>query len=61
VSDYTYHPFETRCSCRELIVWFYKNGKRIAVNANSTKPSEAAHKLGPHHVEHTYTCPNRRR
>jgi hypothetical protein len=59
-TSYRHHPFETRCSaCQALIVWFRtKNGKRMPVNAETTKPTDAAHQLDlSRHVSHFSTCP----
>lgn len=54
------HPFEVRCSsCGRSIVWFRtRNGKRVPVNAESTKPTDAEHQLDlSRHVSHFSTCP----
>lgn len=59
-SSFTYHPFETRCSsCQALIVWFRtRAGKRMPVNAETTKPTDAEHQLDLHrHKSHFATCP----
>lgn len=61
-SPYRHHPFETKCSgCDALIVWFRtKSGKRMPVNAETTKPTDAEHQLDlKRHVSHFATCPER--
>lgn len=61
MTTYKHHPFETRCgSCGALIVWFKTAaGKRMPVNAGTTKPSDAAHQLDlKRHTSHFATCPN---
>ena len=58
---YTHHPFETRCrSCRKLIVWFRTAaGKRMPVDAETTKPTDRAEQLDlTRHISHFSTCPN---
>lgn len=58
-SSYRHHPFEVPCqSCGALVVWFRtQNGKRMPVNAETTKPSDAEHKLDlTRHVSHFTTC-----
>lgn len=55
------HPFEVQCSsCRAPIVWFRtKNGKRMPVDAETTKPTDAEHQLDlTRHRSHFATCPN---
>ena len=62
-TSYRHHPFETRCrSCDELIVWFRTpSGKRMPVNAETTKPTDAEHQLDlTRHVSHFATCPDHR-
>jgi hypothetical protein len=57
---YRYHPFETKCrACEALIVWFKTaNGKRMPVNAETTKPTDAEHQLDlKRHVSHFSSCP----
>jgi len=59
-TSYRHHPFETKCSgCDALIVWFRtETGKRMPVNAETTKPTDAAHQLDlSRHVSHFSTCP----
>ena len=59
-STYKHHPFETHCrSCQALIVWFRtSSGKRMPVNADTTKPTDAEHQLDlKRHVSHFATCP----
>ena len=54
------HPFEVPCrSCGKPVVWFRtKAGKRMPVDAESTKPTDAAHQLDlKRHVSHFATCP----
>lgn len=61
MSTYRHHPFETTCrSCGALIVWFRtKAGKRMPVNADTTKPNDAEHQLDlKRHKSHFATCPN---
>jgi hypothetical protein len=56
---YTHHPFETRCrSCQALVVWFRtESGKRMPVNAETTRPTDAAHQLDlKRHKSHFATC-----
>lgn len=56
-----HHPFEARCrSCDALIVWFRTAaGKRMPVNAETTKPTDAEHQLDlSRHVSHFSTCPD---
>jgi len=53
------HPFEVRCrSCGRPIVWFRtKNGKRMPVDAESCRPSDAEHALDlSRHRSHFATC-----
>lgn len=60
-SSYRHHPFETRCrSCEALIVWFKTaSGKRMPVDAATTKPTDAEHQLDlKRHKSHFATCPN---
>lgn len=60
-TSYRYHPFETRCSsCEALIVWFRTaKGKRMPVNAETTRPTDAEHQLDlKRHISHFATCPN---
>jgi hypothetical protein len=55
------HPFEVQCkSCGAAIVWFNtKAGRKMPVDASSTKPTDAAHQLDlKRHVSHFATCPN---
>lgn len=55
------HPFQVTCSsCGAPIVWFRtKSGKRMPVDASSTKPNDAEHQLDlGRHVSHFSTCPN---
>lgn len=59
-TSYRHHPFETRCgSCNSLIVWFKTAaGKRMPVNAETTKPTDAEHQLDlKRHISHFATCP----
>jgi hypothetical protein len=58
-TSYRHHPFETRCrSCEALIVWFLtKNGKRMPVNAETTKETDAEHQLDlSRHKSHFASC-----
>lgn len=58
---YQHHPFETHCrSCQALIVWFRTAaGKRMPVNAETTRPQDAAHQLDlKRHTSHFATRPN---
>jgi hypothetical protein len=53
------HPFEVFCqSCGQPIVWFKtKSGKRMPVNAETTKPTDAEHQLDlKRHTSHFATC-----
>jgi hypothetical protein len=55
------HPFEVACrSCGAPIVWFRtKAGKRMPVDAATTKPTDAEHQLDlTRHISHFATCPN---
>jgi len=55
------HPFEVPCSsCGAPIVWFRtKAGKKMPVDAGTTKPTDAEHQLDlKRHVSHFATCPN---
>lgn len=55
------HPFQVPCgSCKAPVVWFYtKTGKRMPVDASSTRPSDAAHQLDlTRHISHFATCPD---
>lgn len=57
----THHPFETPCrSCRALIVWFKtERGRRIPVDAATTKPTDRADQLDlTRHTSHFATCPD---
>jgi hypothetical protein len=59
-ASYRHHPFETRCgSCNAWIVWFKTAaGKRMPVNAETTKPMDAEHQLDlKRHISHFATCP----
>ncbi len=54
------HPFQQICrSCGKPIVWFRtKSGKRMPVDAATTKPTDAEHQLDlKRHVSHFATCP----
>lgn len=54
------HPFEVPCrSCGKPVVWFRtKAGKRMPVDAETTKPTDAEHQLDlGRHVSHFSTCP----
>lgn len=54
------HPFEVPCkSCGQPVVWFRtKNGKRMPVDARTTKPMDAEHQLDlKRHISHFSTCP----
>jgi hypothetical protein len=54
------HPFEVQCSsCGKPIVWFRtKTGKRMPVDAETTKPTDAEHQLDlSRHKSHFATCP----
>lgn len=58
-TSYRHHPFETQCSgCGALIVWFRTaSGKRMPVNAETTKPTDAEHQLDlKRHTSHFATC-----
>lgn len=53
------HPFEVPCkSCGMPVVWFRtKNGKRMPVDAETTKPADAEHQLDlARHRSHFSTC-----
>jgi hypothetical protein len=55
------HPFEVQCSsCGAPIVWFRtKAGKKMPVDAGTTKPTDAEHQLDlTRHVSHFATCPD---
>ncbi len=55
------HPFQVPCSsCGAAIVWFNTpKGKKMPVDASSTRPNDAAHQLDlKRHVSHFSTCPN---
>lgn len=55
------HPFEVPCrSCEQPVVWFNtKAGKRMPVDADTTKPTDAQHQLDlTRHKSHFATCPN---
>lgn len=55
------HPFEVRCrSCGAPVVWFRtKTGKRMPVNAETTRRNDAEHMLDlKRHVSHFATCAN---
>lgn len=55
------HPFEVPCSsCQQPIVWFRtKNGNRMPVDAETTRPTDAEHQLDlTRHRSHFATCPN---
>lgn len=57
---YRHHPFETTCrSCEKLIVWFTTpKGRKMPVDAETTKPTDAAHQLDlSRHKSHFATCP----
>lgn len=57
---FVHHPREKRCrSCDALIVWFVTAaGKRMPVDAASTKPEDAETQLDlTRHVSHFATCP----
>lgn len=59
-TSYHHHPFETRCrSCGALIVWFRtKAGKRMPVNAETTRPTDREDQLDlSRHLSHFSTCP----
>lgn len=54
------HPFEVPCkSCGQPVVWFRtKNGKRMPVDARTTRPTDAEHQLDlKRHISHFSTCP----
>lgn len=55
------HPFEVPCkSCGMPVVWFRTNaGKRMPVDAETTKPNDAEHQLDlSRHRSHFSTCPD---
>lgn len=55
------HPLEVPCrSCGLPVVWFRtKTGKRMPVDAKTTKPTDAEHQLDlKRHVSHFSTCPH---
>lgn len=54
------HPLEVPCrSCGLPVVWFRtSSGKRMPVDAKTTRPTDAAHQLDlKRHVSHFATCP----
>jgi hypothetical protein len=54
------HPFEVPCrSCGKPVVWFRTaKGKRMPVDAATTKPTDAEHQLDlKRHTSHFATCP----
>lgn len=55
------HPFQVPCqSCGMPVVWFNTpKGKRMPVNADSTRPTDAPHQLDlTRHRSHFSTCPH---